>query len=88
MVAHFDGGRLAGGRGGREVAIGWNLLGLLDFTIAVGIGIRALFSCCRVRDQALQCALPLSAVGCPCRVIVLSAVGVSRRIMASETLAS
>jgi len=29
----------AGGRGGREAAIAWNLLGLLDFTIAVGIGI-------------------------------------------------
>jgi hypothetical protein len=29
----------AGGRGGREAAIGWNVFGLLDFTIAVGIGI-------------------------------------------------
>jgi len=29
----------AGGRGGRGAAIGWNVLGLVDFTIAVGIGI-------------------------------------------------
>jgi hypothetical protein len=29
----------AGGRGGREAAIAWNLLGLFDFAVAVGIGI-------------------------------------------------
>jgi hypothetical protein len=29
----------AGGRGGRAAAIGWNLFGLIDFAIAVGIGI-------------------------------------------------
>jgi hypothetical protein len=29
----------AGGRNGREAAFGWNVLGLVDFTIAVGIGI-------------------------------------------------
>ena len=29
----------AGGRGGREAANAWNVFGLLDFTIAVGIGI-------------------------------------------------
>jgi hypothetical protein len=28
-----------GGRGGREAAIAWNVLGLVDFTIALGIGI-------------------------------------------------
>jgi hypothetical protein len=28
-----------GGKGGRKLAIGWNVLGLLDFTIAIGVGI-------------------------------------------------
>jgi hypothetical protein len=35
-VAYYLG---AGGRGGRGAAVGWNVLGLLDFAIAVGIGI-------------------------------------------------
>jgi hypothetical protein len=29
----------AGGRGGREAAVAWNVLGLIDFAVAVGIGI-------------------------------------------------
>jgi hypothetical protein len=43
----------------------------------------ALFSYGGFGGQALRCS-PRSDDGCSCRVMVLSAVGVSRRMMVSE----